>query len=120
MRLYLDDDTVEHLLVTLLLKAGHDVASPTDVGMSGRRDPEHLLQAIQAGRTVLTKNYKDFPFLHALVVGASGCHSGVVLIRQDNDPRKNLSPKGIVAALGRLDRAMPDLANELITLNDWR
>jgi hypothetical protein len=120
MRLYLDDDTAEHRLVALLRKAGFDAAIPADFGMSGRRDPEHLLQAIRDGRAFLSKNYTDFMHLHALVVGAAGIHGGIILIRQDNDRKKDMTPKGIVAALARLDHAVPDLTNELVTLNDWR
>jgi hypothetical protein len=45
---------------------------------------------------LLTHNYKDFNNLHELVTDAGGHHPGVLVVRRDNDPRKDLSPKGIV------------------------
>ena len=39
MTLYLDDDTVDGRLILLLQRAGHDVASPADFGLSGEKDP---------------------------------------------------------------------------------
>lgn len=120
MKLYLDDDSVAAVIVAHLRKAGHDVVIPADLGMSGKRDPEHLLRSTQDGRAILTMNYKDFEPLHYLVIGCSGVHRGIILIRRDNDPRKNLTNKGIVSAIAKVERAYPDLGNELITLNDWR
>jgi len=35
MRLYLDDDSAEALLIALLQQAGHDVQIPADAGMIG-------------------------------------------------------------------------------------
>lgn len=46
MNLYLDDDTVDKLLIRLLRRAGHDVLIPSDVGLSGKHDPIHLAHAI--------------------------------------------------------------------------
>ncbi len=47
MRLYLDDDSAQHLLVQLLRKAGHDVQVPVDVGLSGKSDAMHLRHAVR-------------------------------------------------------------------------
>jgi hypothetical protein len=35
VRLYLDDDTVDGLLVRLLQRAGHNVELPRDAGLAG-------------------------------------------------------------------------------------
>ena len=120
MKLYLDDDTCAGLLVALLRNAGHDVMIPADVGMSGGHDAAHLLRSVVEGRVFLSHNYKDFEPIHKLVIGCSGSHTGIVLIRRDNDPSKNMTPKGIVTAIAKVEQAYPDLTNELITLNDWR
>lgn len=120
MKLYLDDDSIAAVLVALLRKAGHDVIVPSDVGMSGSRDPEHFLRSVQDDRIVFSHNYKDFEPLHHLIIGCSGSHCGVILVRRDNDPRKNLTNKGIVTAIARVENAYSDLSNELIILNDWR
>lgn len=120
MRIYLDDDTASGLLAKLLRKAGHDVTLPSDIGMAGHKDPAHLTHAIRDDRVCLTKNYDDFELLHALVRQAGGRHPGIVVIRQDNDPTRDLTPKGIVAAIRKLEAANVPIANEYIVLNHWR
>jgi len=120
VKLYLDDDTCAALLVRLLRKAGHDVMIPADIRMSGRHDAEHLLRCVREGRVFLTKNYFDFLPIHDLVVGRSGRHTGIIVIREERDRRKNMTFKGIVTAIGKVEQAYSDFGNELITLNDWR
>lgn len=94
MNLYLDDDSCAGVLVAMLRKAGHDVRIPADVGMEGRHDAEHLLYNVRDGRVVLSGNYRDFEPLHHLVIGCSGVHFGILLVRKDNDPRKDMTPQG--------------------------
>ena len=62
--------------------------------MSGRPDPEHLTYAIRAGRVVLTQ-YGDFERLHFLL-WRQGYHPGILLVRRDNDPRRNMKPHDVV------------------------
>ena len=120
MRLYLDDDTAGPLLAKLLRKAGHDVQLPGDVGMAGAPDPVHLTGAIADGRILVTKNHDDFWILHDLINQAQGHHPSVFVVRQDNDPTRDLTPKGIVAAIRRLGTAGVPIQDELIVLNQWR
>jgi hypothetical protein len=120
VKLYIDDDSNDALLVAMLRKAGHDVMIPSDVGMSGSHDAEHLLHARHEMRALLSRNYRDFEPMHKLVIGCAGTHGGIILIRQDNDPRKDMTRKQIVSALKKVEMAYADLTNELITLNDWR
>lgn len=120
MKLYLDDDSCASALVAMLRKAGHDVVIPADFGLSGGHDTEHLLRSVLEHRVFLSHNYKDFDPTHKLVLGCSGVHFGILLVRRDNDPRKSLTHKGIVSAIRNVDLAYTGLSNELITLNDWR
>src|SRR5438105_2941805 len=101
MRLYLDDDIVDGLLVKLLRKAGHDIQIPSDIGRYGAADTVHLACAVTAGRVFLSYNHRDFEQLHDLVVAVAGHHPGILIVRKDNDPR-DLKPPGIVRALGKL------------------
>ena len=55
MRLYLDDDSIDPNLIRLLLRDGHDVQTPADVGLSGNSDQVHLAHAIRQGRAILTR-----------------------------------------------------------------
>jgi hypothetical protein len=120
MRIYLDDDSAWPLLAKLLINAGHDVQSPRDVGMAGKADALQLAQAISEGRACLTRNYDDYLALQHLLDKAKGTHCGILVVRQDNDPRRDLTPKGIVAAIRKLEAAGAPIANEYIILNHWR
>ena len=57
MRLYLDDDSAEALLVALLRQAGHDVQVPADVGMLGQPDAVHLAHDVRENRVLLSRNH---------------------------------------------------------------
>jgi Domain of unknown function (DUF5615) len=120
MNLYLDDDSASPLLTRLLRNAGHDVQLPADAGRAGSHDAVHLRHAIQVHRVFLTHNHRDFVFLHELVLESQGHHPGVLIVRRDNDPRRDLSPRGIVRALGNLLAAGIIVADECIVLNHWR
>jgi hypothetical protein len=120
MNLYLDDDSYKRALVALLTKAAHTVVVPADVGLTGRPDPVHLCYALAHGRALLTKNYRDFPHLHDLVLGCGGHHSGILMVRQDNDPSRDMSDPDIVKAIGKLERAGYVVADQLVVLNHWR
>lgn len=120
MRLYLDDDTVWPHLVRLLRTAGHDVQVPADLGVAGARDSVHLARAVQGGRICLTRNYGDFEALHDLVLAVQGHHPGILVVRRDNDPRRNLRPRDIVRAIANLEAAGYVLNDRYEVLNPWR
>jgi predicted nuclease of predicted toxin-antitoxin system len=120
MRLYLDDDTASPLLSKLLRKASYDVQMSSEIGMSGAPDPVHLTRAIADGRVCATKNHDDFWILHNLIKQAHGHHPGIFVVRQDNDPTRDLTPKGIVSAIRKLEGAAVPIQDEFIVLNHWR
>ena len=120
MRLYLDDDSASPLVARLLAQAGHDAVLPTDAGMASAEDPVHLTFAIREGRVLLTGNHDDFEDLHDLIMQGHGHHPGIIVVRRDNDPRRDLSPRGIVLALGNLLAANVPLADQFVILNHWR
>jgi hypothetical protein len=120
MRLYLDDDSASALLVRLLRQAGHDVQIPIDVGMGGEDDPVHLAHAIRDARVLLSGNHHDFENLHDLILVAQGHHSGILVVRKDNDPKRDLSVPGIVRAIGKLLVSKAPVADHLNILNHWR
>ena len=71
---------------------------------------------LTAGRTIETsKNYI------CLFKKQKACtHFGICVVRHDNDPARDLTPKGIVAAIRKLEAAGVPIANEYIVLNHWR
>src|SRR5688572_27313078 len=104
----------------LLHNAGHDVQMPTDIGLAGAPDPLHLTRALADNRVCLTRNHDDFWLLHNLLQQAKGRHSGIFVVRQDNDPTRDLTPKGIVIAIRKLEGAGVPIENEFTVLNHWR
>ena len=120
MKCYLDDDTASAKLAQLLAHSGHDVQVPADVGTVGKKDAIHLTHAIRVDRVLLSKNYKDFENLHNLVLQARGHHPGILVVRQDNDPTRDMTSKGIVSAIGKLLAAGIPLTDEYVVLNHWR
>jgi hypothetical protein len=49
-----------------------------------------------------------------------GHHPGILVIRRDNDPKRDLTPTGIVRAIRNLLAANIPVINEYIILNHWR
>jgi hypothetical protein len=120
MRLYLDDDSAAALLVALLRRAGHDVQVPADAGMAGREDPAHFAHAVREGRALLSHNHSDFKLLHDLVMTVGGHHPGVLVVRKDNNPKRDLTIPGIVRALARLLASGLPIADSYHILNHYR
>ena len=120
MKLYLDDDSASTLLARLLQHAGHIVQLPAAFGLSGAKAPKHLRQAMREHAVLLTHNYEDFEILHELLMEGHRHHPGMLIIRKDNDPNRDLKPSGIVRAIRNLERAGIVAADQYIILNHWR
>lgn len=120
MNLYLDDDSAEALLVALLRQAGHDVQIPLEVGMSGKSDPVHFTHSVREDRVLLSRNHTDFQDLHNLVIQVQGHHPGILIVRRDNDPTRDLKPAGIVRAIRNLLAAGVSVIDTVQVLNHWR
>ncbi len=120
MKLYLDDNITDAVLVALLRRERHSVALPADVGLCGVSDPRHFAYAILEGLVVLTYDRDDFRDLHDLVIASGGTHSGVLVVCRDNDPTRDMTPRGIASAIGKLEASGVPLADEVYVLNHWR
>jgi hypothetical protein len=120
MRLYLDDDTASALLDRLLARAGHDVQIPASAGMIGESDAAHLSHCIRENRSMLSRNHDDYEDLHDLDLECGGHHPGILVVRFDNDPSRDLKPPGIVRAIARLLAAGVPIADNCHVLNQWR
>lgn len=120
MNLYLDDDSLHGVLFRELKSAGHDVVRSSDVGLEGESDPVHLARAIQEQRTLYTGNRSDFSEPHSLVLVSQGHHFGIIAVSRENNPRRDLTTRGIINARRKLEAANIDLQDELIDLNVWR
>ena len=79
-----------------------------------------MAHAIEQGRVCLTQNYDDYLLLHLLIRAAHGQHFGILVVRKENNPTRDLSPKGIVTAIRKLEAAGVPIQNEYVILNQWR
>jgi predicted nuclease of predicted toxin-antitoxin system len=120
MRLYVDEDSIDPLLLRLLRGARHDVLVPADLSLMGSPDPVHLRFAIREGRILHSRNYDDYLYLHELIVEARGHHPGIFMVRRDNDPTRDLKPARIVRAIANLVSANIPVDHEFHILNHWR
>ena len=120
MKIYLDDNFADKTLAALLVNAGHTVVRPADVGLSGDTDIVHLEYAIREQLALLTRDRRDFWDLHQLVQTSGGMHHGIIIVRYDNDPTRDMKAKHIVGAIGKLERAGFNPANTVVILNQWR
>ena len=120
MQLYLDDDSVRSILIRQLATAGHDVVIPAYAGIAGQEDATHLMYAIETRRALLTHNHDDFELLHDLILLAGGHHPGILVVRRDNDPTRDMSPSAIVRAIQNLIASEVMIPDSVHILNHWR
>ena len=120
MRLYLDDDSVDAALIRLLTAAGHDVLIPAVAGTAGQEDAIHLMRSIQTNRSLMTRNYDDFKLLHDLVLFSGGHHRGILVVRRDNDPSRDMSNRAIVQAVAKVSNSSATFGDSFHILNHWR
>jgi hypothetical protein len=55
-----------------------------------------------------------------LIKQVGGHHPGILVVRQDNDPSRDLTPKGIANAIRKLEASGVPIKDEFIVLNHWR
>ena len=120
MNLYLDDDLAERRLIALLNAAGHTTTTPMQAGLAGVADARHLIYACRNDLALISRNHDDFLDLHLVVESAGGRHPGILIVRFDNDPRRDMSSRSIVTAIGRLSASSLPIASHFLILNDWR
>jgi predicted nuclease of predicted toxin-antitoxin system len=120
MRIYLDDNIASPRLLDVLRRAGNEAIVPIDVGNSGVSDPRHLAYAIRQAYSLLTRDQKDFTDLHQLVQASGGRHPGILIACYDNDPTRDLTNRGIVTAISKLQASGAPLNDQIHILNHWR
>ena len=117
---YLDDDLDSDRLIRLAESRSHRLISPRSVEMSGSHDALHFLYAASHNLPILTRNASDFEALHEFALGIGGHHSGLIVVYEEEERRKNMRPDQIVRALTNLETARFAPADRLIALNHYR
>jgi predicted nuclease of predicted toxin-antitoxin system len=120
VRILIDENMINRRLSARLQAAGHDVVLADDVGLLSVSDARVLTWAVGQNRAVLTRDHEDFADLHDLVKACGGRHSGMLVVRFDNDPRHNLTDRGIVTALAKLEASGMPIPDQIHVLNHWR
>lgn len=84
VRLYLDEDAMDHSLVRALRTRGVDVVTALDVGLIQRADEEHLEFAASQGRTLYSFNKGDYMSLHVSYLQQEITHAGIIFTDQQH------------------------------------
>ena len=69
---------------------------------------------------LLSHNYDHFQKLHNLIILTGGHHPGILAVRKDNDPRRDLDVAGIVRSIAKLEASGSPVADNVHVLNHWR
>ena len=96
------------------------MSNPAECGTLGASDARHFEYATRNSLVLITRNYDDFAELHDVVQAANGTHHGILVVRSENDPRRDMTDRGIVSAIEKLQSALVPLVNQIHILNHWR
>ena len=120
MRFLVDENLSSPRLASRLRAQGHDPVLASDVGLLSVTDARVLIFAIAQALLVLTRDSEDFEDLHDLVMAAVGHHPGILIVRFDNDPRHNLTDRGIATAMCKLKSSGVPICDRIHVPNQWR
>ncbi len=84
IRLYFDEDCMDHDLVQALRARGVDVITALEMGMTAVPDEEHLDWATMHGRVLYSFNMGDFYHLHTVWLAQGRSHAGIILAPQQH------------------------------------
>ncbi len=82
IRLYFDEDAMQHAVVVALRARRIDVLTASDCGMIGRSDEQDLHYATTNERALYSFNIRDYSLLHDQWVASGQEHSGIILAFQ--------------------------------------
>jgi hypothetical protein len=116
--LLLDENMSDRRLASRL--QAHDPVLAIDVGLKSTTDARMFIWAIIQAVSMLTRDSEDLTDLHDLIMAAGGYHSGVLVVRFDNDPRHNLTDRGIATAITKLESSGIPIADRIHVSNQGR
>ena len=120
MRFLIDENLSSARLAQRLRAQRHDPVLAGDVGLRSLADARVLIYSIAQAIPVLTRDSEDFEDLHDLVMASAGHHSGILIVRFDNDLRHNLTDRGIGTAISKPETAGVPIRDRIHVLNHWR
>jgi predicted nuclease of predicted toxin-antitoxin system len=120
MRFLVDENMNSPRIASRLQAQGHHPVLASDVGLLSVADSRVMIWAIAQAVPVLTRDHDDFEDLHDLLMAAGGHHPGILVVRFDNDPRHNLTDRGIASAIHKLESSGISIPDRIHVLNQWR
>src|SRR5262249_27257291 len=120
MKFLIDENMSSPVLASRLRAQAHDPVLARDVGLLSAADARVLIFSIVQSLPVLTRDSGDFEDLHDLAIAAAGHHAGIMIVRFDNDPRHNLTDRGIATAISKLESSSVPIRDQLHVLKQWR
>ncbi len=84
IKLYFDEDSMEHSLIRALRARGLDIVTAREVNMTEKSDEEHLIYSTKARRVLFSFNRGDFYSLHKKYILEGKYHSGIILASQQH------------------------------------
>ena len=120
MRFLVDENLSSPRLASRLRDQGHNPILAHGVGLLSTTDAKVLAFAIVQLLPVLTRDSEDFEDLHDLIMAAGGHHAGILIVRFDNDPRHNLTERGMATAISKLESSGVPIRDRIHVLNQWR
>jgi hypothetical protein len=114
--LYMDEDSMDQVLVRTLREHSVDVRTALDDQMLGSTDEAQLLWATQKGRSLYTYNIRDFARLHAAFLARGETHGGLIFVQQGRFTVGE-QVRGVLALLG--GRSAEQLAGVVEFLASW-
>jgi hypothetical protein len=115
-RIYLDEDSMDRVLVVALRARGVDVLTALEAEMIERDDAAHLAFATMNERVLLTCNTGDFCRLHQDCLNSERTHFGIVCMQQQvhsTGPRLRRLLR-LFSTIGA-----EEMRNRLEFLNNW-
>jgi hypothetical protein len=116
VRLYCDEDTMPHALVSALRNRGLDVVTALEASMTQETDERQLTFAAAQGRAIYSFNVAHFCRLHSHWLAAQMSPAGIILARQRQFPVGE-QMRRLVTLVNRL--SWEDMQNRLEFLSDW-
>lgn len=116
IRLYLDEDSMDRILVNALRTRGIDIVTALDEDMINQDDSEHLDYATQQGRVLYSFNRSDFFQLHTGYLRQGNSHSGIILANQQNYSAGEQMRRILKLSAAK---SAEDMENRIEFLNAW-
>jgi hypothetical protein len=117
IKLYFDEDSIQHSLTRALRARGTDVITSLDADLVAQPDSVHLDYATQNGRVLCSFNVGDFYRLHTEYLNSGRTHTGVVLMRQ-----QHYSVGEVMRRMLKLiaNKTADDMCNTVEFLSAWK